>query len=156
MSYSDERAFKNRKHNSHSHVSNTAYDHRFWGHSNMFVRSTRTSLVFLKIFIKNSVKIRHSQHVFEEILLQRKKIGSEEIFTTTRKGHWEGKKREVWLRVLYLSSPVSRCKYEKQTARSYKIIRIKKWKWEWPRCRQLAVDHKEKTIKISCDLMITV
>lgn len=86
-------ALEKRKHNSHSHMSYAANDHRLWGHLNKFVRSLRDLLVLLKIFIKNCVKVRHPQDVLEKkSYSQREKvlyIGSEEIFTMSRKGYRE-------------------------------------------------------------------
>lgn len=59
-------ALEKRKHNSHSHMSYAANDHRLWGHLNKFVRNLRDLLVLLKIFIKNCVKVRHPQDVLEK------------------------------------------------------------------------------------------
>lgn len=88
----------NRIQNSHCHMSYSSYNHWFRRHPNVLVRNTRTSFIFLKIFVKNSVKVRHSQQRFRKknITAREGKIGSEGIFTTFRKGHWEWMKRRAW------------------------------------------------------------
>lgn len=94
----------NRKQNSHCHMSYSSHNYWFRRDLNVLVGNTRTSFIFLKIFVKNSVKVRHSQQRFrkKKSTAREEKIGSEEIFTTFRKGHWEWKKRRAWEQVQFI------------------------------------------------------
>lgn len=55
--------------NSHCHMSYSSYNHWFRRHLTVLVGNTRTSFIFLKIFVKNSVKVRHSQLRFRKKIL---------------------------------------------------------------------------------------
>ena len=56
----------NRKQNSHCHMSYSSHNYWFRRDLNVLVGNTRTSFIFLKIFVKNSVKVRHSQQRFRK------------------------------------------------------------------------------------------